>query len=112
MSPFGLGEALGEFIEAAGAGQRALGGVIGWRQRPVAAGGVAAPDPSPRVLAPEPVKSAIAGVRAAAGGHLCFPLLAGGASRAAEAAGNGFPWSGGSLISCGGRVVLGLGCGQ
>src|SRR5215475_3097095 len=74
-SPFGLGEAIGEFIEAAGADQRALGGVIGWRQRPVAAGGLTAPDPPPRVLAREPVKSAIPGIRAAAGGHLCFPLL-------------------------------------
>jgi hypothetical protein len=83
MSPFGLGEALGEFIEAAGADQRALGGVIGWRQRPVAAGGLTAPDPPPRVLAPEPVKSAIPGIRAAAGGHLCFPLLTGAVNLAA-----------------------------
>src|SRR5215467_10441853 len=83
MSPFGLGEALGEFIEAAGADQRALGGVIGWRQRPVAAGGLTAPDPPPRVLAREPVKSAIPGIRAAAGGHLCFPLLTGAVNLAA-----------------------------
>jgi hypothetical protein len=82
MSPFGLGEALGEFIEAAGAGQRALGGVIGWRQRPVAAGGVAAPDPPPRVLAPQPVQPTGLVVPAVAGGHRwwLFPaavLLAG-----------------------------------
>jgi hypothetical protein len=83
MPPFGLGEALGEFIEVAGADQRALGGVIAWRQRPVAAGRVAAPDPPPRVLAPQPVKPAIPGVRSAAGGHLCFQLLTGAASLAA-----------------------------
>jgi hypothetical protein len=71
MPPLGLGEALGEFIEVVCADQVLLGGVIAWRQRPVAAGGMAAPDPPPRVLAPEPVKPALGGVRAAAGGgHL------------------------------------------
>jgi hypothetical protein len=82
MPPFGLGEALGEFIEVAGADERALGGVIAWRQRPVAAGGVAVPDPPLRVLAPEPVKLTIPGIRAATGSHLCFPLLTGAVSRA------------------------------
>ena len=70
MPALGLGKALGEFIEVVCANQVVLGGVVAWRQRPVAAGGMAAPDPPPRVLAPEPVKPAIRGVRAAAGGHL------------------------------------------
>jgi hypothetical protein len=73
MPPLGLGEALGEFIEVVCADQVLLGGVIAWRQRPVAAGGMAAPDPPPWILAPEPVKPTLGGVRAAAaagGGHL------------------------------------------
>ena len=76
MPPLGLGEAAGELIEVAGADQLALGGVIAWRQRPVAAGGVAAPDPPPRVLAPEPVKPAVAVGRALAGGHPGCPPIA------------------------------------
>ena len=76
MPAFGLGEAPGEFIEIAGADQLAMGGVIAWRQCPVAAGGVAAPDPPPRVLAPEPVKPAVPAGRVPAGGHPCCPPLA------------------------------------
>jgi hypothetical protein len=37
---------------------------------PVVAGVVAAPDPPPRVPAPEPVKCAVPVIRARAGGHL------------------------------------------
>jgi hypothetical protein len=79
----GLGEAVGEFIEAAGVDQVALGGVIAWRQRPVAAGGVAAPDPPLRVLAPEPVKFAVPVGGALAGGHRWCLLIAGAVSQAA-----------------------------
>ena len=83
MSALGLGEVPGEFIEVAGASQAALGGVIGWRQRPVVAGGAAAPDPPPGVLTPEPVKSAVPVARAPAGGHRWCPLIAGAVSPAA-----------------------------
>jgi hypothetical protein len=83
MLLLGLGEAAGEFIEVAGADQAALGGVIAWRQGPVGAGGVAAPDPPPRVPAPEPVKPAGPAVRALAGGHRGCPLTAGAVSLAA-----------------------------
>ena len=76
MPAFGLGEAPGEFIEIAGADQLAMGGVIAWRQCPVAAGGVAAPDPPPRVLAPEPVEPAVPAGRVPAGGHPCCPPIA------------------------------------
>ena len=76
MSAFGLGEAPGEFIEIAGADQLAMGGVIAWRQCPVAAGGVAAPDPPLRVLAPEPVKPAVPVCWVPAGGHPCCPPIA------------------------------------
>ena len=61
--------------EVAGADQRALGGVIGRRQRPVTAGGVAAPDSPPRVLVPEPVKPAVPAGRAPAGGHSRSPPI-------------------------------------
>ena len=64
------GEAASEFPEVASVDQLARGGVTAWRHGPVIAGCAAAPDPPPRVLAPEPVKPAIRGVRAAAGGHL------------------------------------------
>jgi hypothetical protein len=74
MPLLGLGEAAGEFIEVASADQVALGGMIAGRQRPAAAGGVAAPDPPPRVLAPEPVKAAVLVVRAPVRGHRCCPL--------------------------------------
>jgi hypothetical protein len=83
MLALGLGEAPGEFTQVAGGDQPSLGGVIAWRQCPVVPGSLAAPDPPPRVLAPEPVKPAIAGVRSAAGGHLCFPLLTGAVNLAA-----------------------------
>ena len=78
MPSLGLGEARGEFIEVAGTDQLALGGVMAWRQRPVMAGGVAAPDPPPRVAAPEPVKSAIPVAGTPAGGHRWCLLIAGG----------------------------------
>jgi len=83
MPPLGPGEAPGEFIEVTGADQLALGGVTGWRQRPVAAGGEPAPDPPPRVLAPEPVKPAVPAARAPAEGHPWCPLIAGAVSVAA-----------------------------
>src|SRR5438045_3686144 len=76
MPTFGLGEAPGEFIEIAGADQLAMGGVIAWWQCPVAAGGVAAPDPPPRVLAPEPVEPAVPVGRVPAAGHPCCPPIA------------------------------------
>jgi hypothetical protein len=77
-----LGEALGEFIQVAGGDQPSLGGVIAWRQRPVVPRGLAAPDPPPRVLAPQPLQSTGPVVPAAAGCHRwwLFPaavLLAG-----------------------------------
>lgn len=77
MLLFGLGEATGEFIEAAGADQAALGGMIARRQRPVGASGVAAPDPPPRVPLPEPVKPVVPVVRALSGVHLRCPLIVG-----------------------------------
>src|SRR5215831_7534116 len=82
MQALGLGEALGEFIQVAGGDQLSLGGVIAWRQCPVVPGGLAAPDPPPRVLAPQPVQSTGWVVPAVAGGHRgwLFPaavLLAG-----------------------------------
>jgi hypothetical protein len=69
MPCFGLGEAAGEFADVAGADQLARGGVAGWRHCPVIAGGAAAPEPPPRVPAPEPVKLGILVVSARAGGH-------------------------------------------
>src|SRR6266568_6784707 len=83
MLLLGLGEAAGEFIEVAGADQAALGGVVAWRQRPVGAGGVAAPDPPPRVPAAEPVKLVCPVARALAGGHRGCPPIAGAVSLAA-----------------------------
>src|SRR5215470_4912358 len=80
----GLGEATGKFIEVAGADQAALGGVIAWRHGPVGAGRVAAPDPPPRVPAPEPVKPVAPVARAPAGGHLRSPLIAGAGGLAAH----------------------------
>jgi hypothetical protein len=72
---FGLREAPREFMEVAGADQGALGGVIGRRQRPVTAGGVAAPDPPPRVLVPEPVKPAVPASRLPAEAHPWSPPI-------------------------------------
>ena len=69
LQALGLGEAPGEFIRVVGGDQLPLGGVIAWRQCPVVPGGLAAPNPPPRVLAPQPVKSAVPVVRAVAGGH-------------------------------------------
>jgi len=69
MLALGLGEALGEFIQVAGGDQPPLGGVIARRQCPVVPGGLAAPDPPPRVLAPQPVQSTGRVVPAVAGGH-------------------------------------------
>jgi len=66
---FGLGEALGEFIQVTGGDQLPLGGVIAWRHCPVVPGGLAAPDPPPRVLAPQPVQAAGPVVPTTAGGH-------------------------------------------
>ena len=82
MLALGLGEAPGEFTQVAGGDQPSLGGVIAWRQCPVVPGSLAAPDPPPRVLAPQPVQPTGLVVPAVAGGHRwwLFPaavLLAG-----------------------------------
>ena len=69
MLALGLGEAPGKFIQVAGGDQFPLGGVIAWRQCPVVPGGLAAPDPPPRVLAPQLVQLAGPVVPTAAGGH-------------------------------------------
>lgn len=69
MLALGLGEALGEFMQVVGGDQLPLGGVIAWWHGPVVSGDLAAPDPPPRVLAPQPVQSAGRAVSAVAGGH-------------------------------------------
>jgi hypothetical protein len=74
MPLLGLGEAAGECIEVASVDQVALGGVIAGRQRPVGTGSMAAPDPPPRVLAPEPVKPAVLVAGVPVPGHRCCPL--------------------------------------
>jgi hypothetical protein len=81
--PLGLGKEQSEFIDVIGADQLALGEVIARRHRPVAAGCAAAPDPPPRVLAPEPLKFAVLVVPVPARGHARRPLIAGAASPAA-----------------------------
>ena len=55
----GPGEAAGQLADVVGANQLAYGGVVQWRHRPVIAGCAAAPDPPPRVLAPERPKFGI-----------------------------------------------------
>jgi hypothetical protein len=69
MPSLRLGEAAGEFSDVPGADQLAHSGVITWRHCPVIAGRLAAPDPPPRVLAPEPVKFGIQAPPAWAGVH-------------------------------------------
>lgn len=59
MPSLRLGEAAGEFSDVPGADQLAHSGVTTWRHCPVIAGRLAAPDPPPRVSAPEPVKFGI-----------------------------------------------------
>jgi hypothetical protein len=59
MPSLRLGEAAGQFSDVPGADQLARSGVTTWRHRPVIASRLAAPDPPPRVLAPEPVKFGI-----------------------------------------------------
>lgn len=59
MPSLRLGEAAGQFSDVPGADQLAHSGVTTWRHRPVIASRLAAPDPPPRVLAPEPVKFGI-----------------------------------------------------
>ena len=56
---FRPGETASEFANVTGADQAVHGGVIAWRHRPVIAGGVAAPDPPPRIPPPEPLKLGI-----------------------------------------------------
>ena len=63
------GEAAGELTEVVSADQLAHDGVAGWRHCPVIAGCAAAPDPPPRVLAPEPLKFGILVVPAWPGVH-------------------------------------------
>ena len=70
------GEAASEFPEVASVDQLARGGVTAWWHGPVIAGCAAAPDPPPRVLAPEPVKPAVPAGRVPAGGHPCCPPIA------------------------------------
>jgi hypothetical protein len=69
MPSLRLGEAAGEFSDVPGADQLAHSGVITWRHCPVIAGRLAAPDPPPRVLVPEPVKFGIQAPPAWAGVH-------------------------------------------
>jgi hypothetical protein len=63
------GEAEGELTDVVSADQLAHDGVARWRHCPVIAGCAAAPDPPPRVLAPEPLKSGILVVPAWPGVH-------------------------------------------
>jgi hypothetical protein len=55
--------------------------VTAWRHGPVISGCAAAPDPPPRVLAPEAVKLGILAVPAPAGGHGVSLQAAGGRPR-------------------------------
>ena len=64
-----LGEAAGQLADVTDADQPAHGGVTRWRQCPVIAGCAAAPDPPPRVPAPELLKPGILVVPAAPGVH-------------------------------------------
>jgi hypothetical protein len=75
------GEAASEFPEVASGDQLARGGVTAWRHGPVIAGCAAAPDPPPRVLAPEPVKLGILVAPASAGVHGVSLQAAGGRPR-------------------------------
>ena len=63
------GEAAGELTDVVSADQLAHDGVARWRHCPVIAGCAAAPDPPPRVLAPEPLKFGILVVPAWPGVH-------------------------------------------
>jgi hypothetical protein len=74
---FGLGEAVDEVAEVAGADQPADGRMIAWRHGPVIAGGAAAPDPPVRVLAAEPLEFGALVVPALAGVHGGRQLTAG-----------------------------------
>ena len=69
MSFLRAGEAASEFADVAGVDQLARGGVTAWRHSPVIAGCAPAPDPPPRVLAPEPPKLTILVAPAAASVH-------------------------------------------
>ena len=69
MPSLGPGEAAGQLTDVVSADQLAYGGVIRWRHGPVIAGCAAAPDPPPRVLAPERRKSGIPVVLARPGVH-------------------------------------------
>src|SRR5215510_14971021 len=64
-----LGETASEFTDVAGADQVARGGMIAWRHRPVIAGGMAAPDPPPRILTTEPLKVGLLVAATVAGAH-------------------------------------------
>ena len=75
------GEAASEFPEVASVDQLARGGVTAWRHGPVIAGCAAAPDPPPRVLAPEPLKPGILVIPASAGVHGVSLQAAGGRPR-------------------------------
>jgi len=75
------GEAASEFPEVASVDQLARGGVTAWWHGPVIAGCAAAPDPPPRVLAPEPLKLGILAVPASAGVHGVSLPAAGGRPR-------------------------------
>jgi hypothetical protein len=75
------GEAASEFPEVVSIDQLARGGVTAWWRGPVIAGCAAAPDPPPRVLAPEPLKLGILVIPASAGVHGVFLQAAGGRPR-------------------------------
>jgi hypothetical protein len=64
-----LGQTATEFTHVTGVDQVVRGGVIAWRHRPVITGGAAAPDPPPRILAPEPLKAGVVVAAAVAGVH-------------------------------------------
>jgi hypothetical protein len=65
----GPGEAAGQLADVVSADQLAYGGVVRWRHCPVIAGCAAAPDPPPRVAAPERRKFGIPVVPARPGVH-------------------------------------------
>ena len=69
MLSLGPGEAARQLTDVVRADQLAYGGVVRWRHGPVIAGCAAAPDPPPRVLAPELRKLGIPVVPARPGVH-------------------------------------------
>lgn len=66
---FGVGETAGEFPDVTSADEPVHGGVTGRRHRPVIPRYLAAPDPPPPILAPQPLQPRILIVPVLAGGH-------------------------------------------